>query len=321
MAYPTSVRLLEVEPDLARYLSPEQRSAARSVRLPVRSLSVGEVNIPALLRDTASYAAIVLDGMVVETTQLDDHTGVRLLSPGDFLAGDQLGHSLLISDTSCRVVVAARLALFGRDFLVAVHQWPGLSAGIQVRQAEQADRLLAQLLICQLPRVEDRIRSMMWLLAESWGQVTPTGTVLPLTLTHSLLGGLVGARRSTVTLALQQLAKDCHLIRQEHGWLLLSAPPEPAHTPDRFGLPSLYPLRDRSALDDLVNDSARAPAPHRLRRTRSGNARRCATPWSGCVRSTSSASSRSATTSSGPRPSARSGRRSGSGSPDRRLSR
>jgi CRP/FNR family transcriptional regulator, cyclic AMP receptor protein len=246
VASPTSVRLLEVEPDLARYLSPEQRSAARSVRLPARSLPAGEVNIRALLRDTVSYAAIVLEGMVVETTQLDDHTGVRLLSPGDFLAGDQLGHSLLISDTSCRVVVAARLALFGRDFLVAVHQWPGLSAGIQVRQAEQADRLLAQLLICQLPRVEDRIRSMMWLLAESWGQVTPLGTVLPVTLTHSLLGGLVGARRSTVTLALQQLAKDCHVIRQDHGWLLLSAPPEPAHTPDRFGPPELYPVADRS---------------------------------------------------------------------------
>ena len=34
---------------------------------------------------------------------------------------------------------------------------------------------------------------MMWLLAESWGQVTSAGTTLPLTLTHDTLGGLVGA--------------------------------------------------------------------------------------------------------------------------------
>ncbi len=46
-------------------------------------------------------------------------------------------------------------------------------------------------------------------------------------LTHDVLGGLVGARRSTVTLALGELADRGALIRQDRGWLLLGAPPPP----------------------------------------------------------------------------------------------
>jgi hypothetical protein len=64
----------------------------------------------------------------------------------------------------------------------------------------------------------------MWLLAESWGQVTASGTVLPIELTHSALGGLIGARRPTVTLALSELSERGALVRQAGGWLLLEPP-------------------------------------------------------------------------------------------------
>ncbi len=79
-------------------------------------------------------------------------------------------------------------------------------------------------MICQLPRVDDRLLAVMWLLAESWGQVTPAGTLLPIGLTHAALGGLVGARRPTVTLALGSLTADGALRREERGWLLLRSP-------------------------------------------------------------------------------------------------
>lgn len=38
-------------------------------------------------------------------------------------------------------------------------------------------------------------------------------------------GGLVGARRSTVTLALSQLAEDGSIVREEGGWMLRKLPP------------------------------------------------------------------------------------------------
>jgi Crp-like helix-turn-helix domain len=109
-----------------------------------------------------------------------------------------------------------------------------LLAGLHVRVAEQFDRLEAQLVICQLPRVDQRLLAMMWLLAESWGQVTAAGTSVPLSLTHDVLGGLIGARRSTVTLALGELADRGALIRQGGGWLLLERPLSSAD-----GLPEL----------------------------------------------------------------------------------
>lgn len=69
--------------------------------------------------------------------------------------------------------------------------------------------------------------ALMWLLAEFWGRVTPAGIRLPLSLSHEVLGGLVGARRSTVTLAVSKLADRGSLIRHEEEWLILEPPTSP----------------------------------------------------------------------------------------------
>jgi DNA-binding transcriptional MocR family regulator len=80
---------------------------------------------------------------------------------------------------------------------------------------------------------------MLWLLAESWGHVTSVGTTLPLSLTHDVLGELIGARRSTVTLALTELSDRGAIVRQDRGWLLLEPPPTGAETPSEIADPSL----------------------------------------------------------------------------------
>ena len=67
----------------------------------------------------------------------------------------------------------------------------------------------------------------MWLLAESWGRVTPAGTRVLISLSHEVLGGLVGARRSTVTLAVSRLAERGSLIRQDDEWLRQAVAAEP----------------------------------------------------------------------------------------------
>lgn len=51
--------------------------------------------------------------------------------------------------------------------------------------------------------------------------------MLPIELTHSALGGLVGARRPTVTLALSELTERGAIVRQRDGWLLLEEPKAP----------------------------------------------------------------------------------------------
>jgi hypothetical protein len=156
-----------------------------------------------------------------------DQLGQRLLGPGD-VAGlaDDFSSTVRVACTT-RTEGNVSLILLGNEMLVAVHRWPRLLTGLLARVSQQAERLADQLVICQLPRVEDRILGIMWQLAESWGYVTRLGTVVPLTLTHELLGGLIGARRSTVTLAIGRLAERGALVRSSEAWLLLERPLRP----------------------------------------------------------------------------------------------
>jgi CRP/FNR family cyclic AMP-dependent transcriptional regulator len=49
----------------------------------------------------------------------------------------------------------------------------------------------------------------------------PTGVVVPIELTHTALGRLIGARRSTVTLALGELSRSGTVVRRDDGaWVL-----------------------------------------------------------------------------------------------------
>ena len=75
--------------------------------------------------------------------------------------------------------------------------------------------------IAQLGRVDLRVLALLWHLADRWGTVTPDGVVLPLRLTHALLGRLVGAQRPTVTLALAQLGGAGDVSRREDGAFVL----------------------------------------------------------------------------------------------------
>jgi hypothetical protein len=145
---------------------------------------------------------------------------------------------MLIGENVCRAAAPTRLALLGHEMLLACRRWAALTAGLQARMAEQTERIVAQLMICQLPRVEDRVESMLWLLAETWGQVGAQGTLLPVALTHETLGGLIGAQRSTVTLALGELADRGTVLKLDRGWLLPGQPPTPGHAA-RLEMPEL----------------------------------------------------------------------------------
>ena len=225
MASDTSVLLLEVEPDLLRYLSDEERAEARRLRVPVRSVPRGPIDLNELLGSGRRFGALVLDGLVVQRLALGGNVAMRLIGPGDPLAPVGPRAPSLLGDSACLAAAETTLAMLGPEILLAIRRWPGLMGGLHVRLAEQAERIAAQLAICQLPRVSDRVLAMLWLLAESWGRVTPAGVSLPLAVTHDALGALVGARRSTVTLAVGELVDRGAIVRQDRGWLLLEQLP------------------------------------------------------------------------------------------------
>jgi CRP-like cAMP-binding protein len=227
----STIQLFDADPDLLSFLSPQERAEANQIRVPVRTIPKGPIDIQDVLKSARAFGALVLDGMLLQSIQLGDHIGLRLLGPGDVLSLIEAPASMLVINSDCRATVPTRLMLLEREVLRAARQWPRILAGLHVRNGEQTDRLVTQVMICQLPRVDDRLLSLMWLMAESWGHVTPAGTIVPIALTHEALGGLIGARRPTVTLALGELADRGAILRQDRGWLLLETPTAPHDIP------------------------------------------------------------------------------------------
>lgn len=225
---PSRVHLLEVEPDFGAFLSDEEKDAAAAVSVPVRRVPPGPIELDELLREAGAFTALVLDGMVLHRMEVGDRSALGLLGPGDlFTLPGPSRTELLHCSNHC--ASDTRLALLDDHVLVAARHFPRLVSGLQIRLGEQQERLAAQMVICQMPRVEDRVLTLMWLLAEVWGRVTASGTSLPLALTHEVIGELVGAQRSTVTLALTHLAERGSMIHQNRGWLLLE---KPLHKPN-----------------------------------------------------------------------------------------
>lgn len=239
MPAPPTARLLTIDPDIARFLTADERTAAEDLSLPIREVGRGVLDVPSLLAEEQAFAAFILQGMVINRLVVADQAALRLIGPGDMLSLSATGPSLLL-ESGFRAAVPTCLAMLGDQILLAARRWPRLVAGLHVRATEQDERLRAQLAICQLPRVDQRLLALMWLLAESWGVVTAHGTRLPLALTHDALGGLIGARRPTVTLALRELTERGAVVRQSDGWLLLEGPPVPADDIEKAAAPAVF---------------------------------------------------------------------------------
>jgi hypothetical protein len=198
--------------------------------VPAGALELGEVLAP-----HNAFGATVFDGVVVGSLHVGGQAGIHLLGPGDLLVPGGDVWPAWLADLEFRAAAPVKLGLFGNDLLAAAYRWPRIVQGLYEGIGDQLRRLTAQLVICQLPRVEDRIMAMLWLLAESWGHETPGGVRVPLTLTHETLGALVGSRRPTVSLALRKLAEQGALVTQDSGWLLLQPAPEPGEDTSPIG--------------------------------------------------------------------------------------
>jgi CRP/FNR family transcriptional regulator, cyclic AMP receptor protein len=228
MASGDRVALLDARLMLTDQLTPDERAELTGVTLPLITADAGTLDLDTLLTEHRAFGVTVFDGLVMSSLRLGDQTGIHLLGPGDLLVPRNELWPSWLADLDFRTTTPVRLGLLGNDLLGAVHRWPRLLYGLYASMGDQLQRLNVQLVICQLPRVEDRVVALLWLLADSWGHVTPGGVRMPLALTHETLGALVGARRPTVTLALRKLTDEGALVVQETGWLLVAPPPEPA---------------------------------------------------------------------------------------------
>jgi len=228
--------LLELDPDLGLLLTDGGRleAARRDLRVAVHTLDPGPWDAERLASASPGHVGmLVLDGVLAREVLVSDTVSTELLGPGDVIRPWRLhdGSSLLRHQIRWSVLARSRFALLDRRFGLGLARYPEVTVAVFDRVNERALRLTVTQAISQLNRVDRRLLALFWHMAERWGRMTSDGVVLPMTLSHRMLGQLIGARRPTVSTALGELAKHGELVRRDDGtWLLTGVPvgvPEP----------------------------------------------------------------------------------------------
>ena len=237
------LRLLDADPDLGALLSDARREQAeRELVVRTHRLPVGPWDVSRLAGATADHVGLlILSGVLSRELIVADHVSAELLGPGDLVRPWQPASraGLLPVDAVWSVLSPLTVAVLDRRFAAEVARYPEVTATLFDRLSERSMRLATTQAISQLTRVDRRLKALFWHLAERWGRVSGDGVIVPLALTHRILGQLVGARRPTVSTALSELAEREELVRRPDGsWLLRGDPPDAeslAHKPGAAG--------------------------------------------------------------------------------------
>jgi CRP-like cAMP-binding protein len=219
--------VLELDPDLGSDIGEHDwESARRACRAQLVHVPPGRWDLPA----EASHglgditALVLVRGVLAREHALAEHRSLELLCGGDvlLLPAPISGAPVPSGHTSLTALSQATLMVLGGTFLAAAGRWPSLLATISRRLEAQRARLAVQGLAIHLPRAADRVLLTLWLLADACGRVSTEGIIIPLDLTHDVIGQLTAARRPTVTLALGELQSSGCLRRDARGHLVLT---------------------------------------------------------------------------------------------------
>jgi CRP/FNR family transcriptional regulator, cyclic AMP receptor protein len=225
----TTVRVLEVDRELGLRVPPERvAEARRRLVAPVKSLTLGICEVPAD-GSHGHLGYLILDGLIARDLVLAGNVSTELLGEGDvmqpWLAGSE--DSLVHYRVFWHVLSPVRMACLDAGFARALVDFPQVTATLLERAVRRTLRMGVHQALLQLSPVETRLLVLFWHLAERWGRVTPKGIVLPLGLTHQVLGQLVGCRRASVTTALKAVTRSGLVVRLRDGsWLLRGDPPD-----------------------------------------------------------------------------------------------
>lgn len=223
-----AVRVFEYEPDL---LAGVDEAAADLLRRRVfvarLQLPRGPWQAPGGDDLDGALGLLVLGGLMSRSVSLQGRSCAELLGTGDVLRPWDLvaADGAPAEESTWRVLQPATLAVLDARFAVVAGRWPRIMAALLERSIQRSRGLVFHLAITQIRQAETRLLTLFWHLARRWGRVTPEGVVLPLPLTHELLGDLVCLHRPTTSTALQRLVRAGQIARRDDGgWTLLGEP-------------------------------------------------------------------------------------------------
>ena len=220
------VRLLEADPDLARYLPPDSvRALAGTLLADVMELPLGEWQPTHAEPQRGHLGYLLLDGVLVRQITIEGARSAELLSRGDLLR-PWLEDPVSFCDAQWRVMEPARLAILDRQIGVKLCARPELSAALVDKSMRRTRSLAVAAATENIRGLENRLLVLFWHLAERFGHRRGDSVVVPMHLTHETLSLLAGARRPSVTTALGALAKQGSLTKNgANEWVLNGPPP------------------------------------------------------------------------------------------------
>lgn len=163
----------------------------------VRRLAPGPWDTAALtVADPGHVGLLVLDGVIAREVLAADIVSTELLGPGEVLRPWEISPDAALLRVTVRwsVLAEARLAVLDRRLAGHLTAYPEITSQIVERLSRRSQRLAITQAISQLNRVDRRLLTLFWHLAERWGRMTPDGVLIPLTLSHRMLSQLIGAR-------------------------------------------------------------------------------------------------------------------------------
>jgi CRP-like cAMP-binding protein len=158
----------------------------------------------------ADHLWIVASGLIVTCTsyQSGDVALLGLLGPSD-----PLGHPLTeVEPYGAIALTPVQLAAYRRS---SVGQQAALAQHLLQAIARRQRQREALLAARGERRIEDRLRVLLQLLAQDFGETSDAGTRLQIRLTHQQLADLLGTTRVTVTQVLNSWLADGYLLRTQ----------------------------------------------------------------------------------------------------------
>lgn len=216
------IRLLDHDAELGQNLPEEERERARQALVsPVFRFAPGPVDLEQHELGDDVAGLLIVRGLMTSDVVLAQHELSELLIEGDILLPFEPSADGLPSKRRLSALDSTYVAALDQRFMRAAAAWPSLLVEVHRRLGQQEHRVAVHGVICQLPRVEQRVLAVMHHLATRTGRVGSEGTHIPIHMTHQALGRLIGAQRPTVSLAVKRLAEEGRLFRRDDGtWLL-----------------------------------------------------------------------------------------------------
>src|SRR3954454_23172665 len=226
---PRLVRILHEDPDLGYRLDPaEAEAAARQTVGILETISSGPWTPATLAQGRCLFGGLLLDGLLVRELTVGGAVTAELLGAGDLVLPNDADATVPFvgSESTWTAMERTRIAWLDGPFVVAIRRWPELGAALLERSHRRFVRVGVLQAINQMTRIDDRVLTLLWHLAERWGRVRADGVLLPLRLPHKAIAQLVGARRPSVTTAIGALERRGQIERRADGaWLLAGRPP------------------------------------------------------------------------------------------------